>query len=54
MMINEDDCGALNGIIGGETEVLGKTLTQCSFVHLKFNLTSTGLETGQPRWEAGD
>jgi hypothetical protein len=39
-MINDGDCGAIGGIkIAGETEVLGKILPQCHFVHRKSHMT---------------
>jgi hypothetical protein len=37
-----------------ETEVLGKNLSQCHFVHHKFHKSWAGIEHGQPRWDAGD
>jgi hypothetical protein len=40
--------------VAGETEVPGENFPQCPFVHHKSNLTWTGLEPGQPRWEASD
>jgi hypothetical protein len=46
------DDGEIGGImIGGETEVLGENLPQCSFVHHKLHMLP-GREPGQPRWEA--
>jgi hypothetical protein len=37
-----------------ETEVLGKDLPQCHFVHNKSQTTWCGLEPGPLRWQAGD
>jgi hypothetical protein len=39
--------------LAGETEVLGKNLPQCRFVHHKPHML-TGREPGPPRWEASD
>jgi hypothetical protein len=38
----------------GETEVVGKNLPQCHFVHHKSYMTWTWLEPEPPRWEAGN
>jgi hypothetical protein len=32
----------------------GENLPQCRFAHHKWHMTSSGLEIGPPRWEAGD
>jgi hypothetical protein len=40
--------------LAGESEVLGENLLQRQFVHHKSHMTRPGLETGPPRWEAGD
>jgi hypothetical protein len=51
----DDKCGAVRGMrIGRETEVLGKNVLQCYFVHHKSHMTCPGLEPEPPRWEAGD
>jgi hypothetical protein len=34
--------------LAGETEILGKSLSQCHFVHHKFHMTRPVLETGKP------
>jgi hypothetical protein len=52
---DDDECGAIGGIrIGSETKVLGEILSQCYCVHGKSHMTSLGLESGPPQWEAGD
>jgi hypothetical protein len=40
--------------LAGETEVIGETLHQFRFVHLKSHMTWHGIEPGPPRWAAGD
>jgi hypothetical protein len=40
--------------VAEETEILGRNLLQRRFVHNRSNITETELETGPPRWEAGD
>jgi hypothetical protein len=40
--------------LAGETEVLGENVPQCHFVHQKSQMTRPGLESGPPRWEAGE
>jgi hypothetical protein len=37
-----------------ETEVLGDNLPQRHFVYHKTQMTWPGIETGPPRWEAGN
>jgi hypothetical protein len=40
MMDNDDDeCGAVGGTIGRETEVLAENLSQCYFIHHKIHMT---------------
>jgi hypothetical protein len=54
-MIGENDSVEIGEIkIGRGTEVLGKNLPQCHFVHHKSHMLRTGFEPGRPRWEAGD
>jgi hypothetical protein len=38
----------------GETEVLGRNLSRCSFVYHSSHVTLSGLEPETPRWDAGD
>jgi hypothetical protein len=54
-MIDDGDSEAI-GEWGsaGEAEVLGKNLPERHFVNLKYHMTRHGLESGPPRWEAGD
>jgi hypothetical protein len=35
----DDECGAIGGMLGRGTEVLGENLPQCSFVHIKSYMT---------------
>jgi hypothetical protein len=42
-MMDNDECGAVGGMIGQETEVLGENLPQCRFVHHKCDMTYLGL-----------
>jgi hypothetical protein len=39
MMDDDDECGAIGGILAGETKVLGENLPQYCFVHHESNLT---------------
>jgi hypothetical protein len=41
MMVDDDDdeCGAIGGMFGTETEVLGENLLQWRFVHHKCHMT---------------
>jgi hypothetical protein len=41
-------------LMAREAEILGEDLPNCHSVHHKSNMTSSGLEAGPPRWEAGD
>jgi hypothetical protein len=40
--------------LAGETEVLGKNLSQRHFVHHKSHMTRPGFEPGPPLWEGSD
>jgi hypothetical protein len=45
-----DDYGAVSGMrIGKETEVLGKNLPLCYFVHYESYMTRPGIESVPPR-----
>jgi hypothetical protein len=39
MMIDDDECGALRELIGGEIEVFRVIPPQCHFVHHKSHMT---------------
>jgi hypothetical protein len=43
-----------NEIDRGKPKYTGKNLSQCQFVHHKSHMNWPGIETGLPRWEAGD
>jgi hypothetical protein len=49
--MDDAECGAVGGMIGKETEVLGDNLPQCHFVYHKSHSTRPGLEPGPPRLE---
>jgi hypothetical protein len=38
----------------GGTEATEENLPQYRFVHHKSHMTSSGIDAGQPRWDAGD
>jgi hypothetical protein len=40
--------------LAGVTKVVGENLPQYHFVYQKSHMTSPELETGPPRWEAGN
>jgi hypothetical protein len=38
-MMDDDECGAINKMIGGEAEVLRENLSQCHFGYRKSHMT---------------
>jgi hypothetical protein len=43
-----------NEMDGENRSTRGKNLSQCHLVHHKSHMGYPGIETGPPRWEAGD
>lgn len=43
-----------NELLAKEIYILGGNLPQCQIVHSKSHINLPGLETGPPRWEAGE
>jgi hypothetical protein len=39
MMMDDYECGAVGGMIGRGTEILGENLPKCRFVHHKSHMT---------------
>jgi hypothetical protein len=39
MMNDDEECGAIDGMLGRGTEVLGKNLPQCRFARHKSHMT---------------
>jgi hypothetical protein len=54
MIMDDDECRAVRGMLGRRIEVLRENLPQYRFVHHKSHMTSRGLEPGSPPWKAGD
>jgi hypothetical protein len=51
----DDEVFHFNGaLVEWNSKYSDKNLSQCHFVHHKSHMDWTGIESGPPRWEAGD